>query len=825
MHSAIPRLALIRTVAAKSLLAPSSSISSSTSVPLSLDLSKNKTSTTDPTTSHSSIPTVTSKLSTHPFDSLPPPEQPDHESNEVTVILPEERPYANEKQNKESETNGMITETSKSSSGPQGASEGSTSTTTGMDREKSPPQRTLGDDEVVVVNKHNRPLPQHQRQQELQQEQQQQQQQQNYQSGNDNAKRRKIEVEQKRKEESKQIEKELLKNLEDAENAVAAAVDEEARLVAQKRVFEIQLRIQRKLFEQEMNATKAKFAEKVKREKLKLAMEKRQLEMEKRKWEMLEKEREKEKEKEKRKEKGKEKDNGDKMEQVEVGTKRKRGGQEGGTENRISQIVEPTKEVEVPESGVVRLNVGGRKFMTTISTLRKEKDSMLDSMFSGRFPVTVDSENAFFIDREGKYFGTILNYLRDPYVELPEKPEQLRAILREAEFFQVRGLIDILHRALGQQKDSRLGRVHAKYSAFRVLATLRFAEDVRVTLGGADVASSVGGGVGVGVSSTGATTAPAPYPPPPVLVPPVAPKGLQIISSIDFDADSEYFAASGIMKAIKIFRFSDTTDAYTEHKPVRILPCYAKLSCLSWSRGIKTQLLSSDYEGQVCLWDASAGSLIHSFDQHEKRVWSVAFANTTPDRFVSASDDKTVRIWRTSARKSELVINAAANVCCARFSPDDTVVAFGSSDHDVYGYDLRAPTKPLFILQEHRKAVSYVLFLNSKEAISASVDNTLKRWNLTTGHSMLTYTGHINTKNFTGLAVDGEGEHIVCGSEDNKVYLWHIDHPTHIASFSFSPYTSAPNEANFVSTVCWKPRSNIILAGNSEGLLQVLSLS
>ena len=62
---------------------------------------------------------------------------------------------------------------------------------------------------------------------------------------------------------------------------------------------------------------------------------------------------------------------------------------------------------------VIPLNVGRYSFVTTLSTLTKDKDSMLAAMFSGRHELDTDSEGRYFIDRDGTYFKYILNYLRD----------------------------------------------------------------------------------------------------------------------------------------------------------------------------------------------------------------------------------------------------------------------------------------------------------------------------------------------------------------------------------------------------------------------------
>ncbi|PRQ34925.1 putative chromatin remodeling & transcription regulator BTB-POZ family [Rosa chinensis] len=65
-------------------------------------------------------------------------------------------------------------------------------------------------------------------------------------------------------------------------------------------------------------------------------------------------------------------------------------------------------------SSLVYLNVGGKKFCTYNDTLtRPEPNSMLATMFSGRHSLIQDHEGYTFIDRDGEYFGYILNWLRD----------------------------------------------------------------------------------------------------------------------------------------------------------------------------------------------------------------------------------------------------------------------------------------------------------------------------------------------------------------------------------------------------------------------------
>uniref|UniRef100_A0A803SN93 Potassium channel tetramerisation-type BTB domain-containing protein n=1 Tax=Anolis carolinensis TaxID=28377 RepID=A0A803SN93_ANOCA len=65
-----------------------------------------------------------------------------------------------------------------------------------------------------------------------------------------------------------------------------------------------------------------------------------------------------------------------------------------------------------PVCGLVTLNVGGKLYSTTLETLTRFPDSMLGAMFRGPQPALTDSRGNYFIDRDGKAFRHVLNFLR-----------------------------------------------------------------------------------------------------------------------------------------------------------------------------------------------------------------------------------------------------------------------------------------------------------------------------------------------------------------------------------------------------------------------------
>ncbi|KAL4448071.1 hypothetical protein ABPG75_005290 [Micractinium tetrahymenae] len=327
-----------------------------------------------------------------------------------------------------------------------------------------------------------------------------------------------------------------------------------------------------------------------------------------------------------------------------------------------------------------------------------------------------------------------------------------------------------------------------------------------------------------------------------------------------FDRDDEFFATVGVSRRVKIFDFKACLEEGSEgmmHYPALQITTRSKLSSVSWNSYVKSQLITSDYSGLIQLWDASTAGEAAQFDEHARRVWSVDFSAADPMKFLSGSDDGSVRLWSVSDPSSVARIAAPANVCSVQFSPSDChTIAFGCANYRVYLYDLRTTAHPLAVISGPQRAVSYVKFLGGSHLVSASTDSTLRLWDLrevltsaggaapcvstASGGSTLsggaaagggrvrpacTYTGHRNQRNFVGLSVSPDG-HILCGSEDNSVYAYYRTLPFSIARYRFGAADgpSAEGHQPFVSAVCWANRSRHCLAANSQGLLQVLKL-
>ncbi|KZV23229.1 hypothetical protein F511_05068 [Dorcoceras hygrometricum] len=257
-----------------------------------------------------------------------------------------------------------------------------------------------------------------------------------------------------------------------------------------------------------------------------------------------------------------------------------------------------------------------------------------------------------------------------------------------------------------------------------------------------------------------------------------------LVCSLSFDRDGEFFATAGVNKKIKVFEYNSILNEDRDiHYPVVEMASRSKLSSICWNGYIKSQIASSNFEGVVQVWDAMRNQIFMEMREHERRVWSVDFSVADPTMLASGSDDGTVKLWNINQAilflhlvdgASVGTIKAKANVCCVQFPTDSgRSLAFGSADHRIYYYDLRNSKMPLCTLVGHNKTVSYVKFIDATTLVSASTDNTLKLWDLSMNTARVidcplqSFTGHLNVKNFVGLSVS-EG-YIATGSETNEV--------------------------------------------------------
>lgn len=119
------------------------------------------------------------------------------------------------------------------------------------------------------------------------------------------------------------------------------------------------------------------------------------------------------------------------------------------------------EEINKQQSSKIKLEIGQHQYITSKQTLLKNQDSIFSIWFSDKHkghlkPLKKSHESdveTYFIDRDGKHFPVILEYLRDGVINLESNDEKyLNEILKEARFYRVKGIEEAVEARLAQNK-------------------------------------------------------------------------------------------------------------------------------------------------------------------------------------------------------------------------------------------------------------------------------------------------------------------------------------------------------------------------------------
>eukprot|EP01084_Bolivina_argentea_P269100 457245_1 len=102
------------------------------------------------------------------------------------------------------------------------------------------------------------------------------------------------------------------------------------------------------------------------------------------------------------------------------------------------------------------LNVGGKKYYTSLNTLLSDSNSILCKMFEGKFALKPIKDGSYFIDRDGEHFGYILNYLRNNTLNIPDDINLIYHLTLEAKYYQLASFRYSLYWLLVKKLNSKI---------------------------------------------------------------------------------------------------------------------------------------------------------------------------------------------------------------------------------------------------------------------------------------------------------------------------------------------------------------------------------
>eukprot|EP00252_Welwitschia_mirabilis_P025474 TRINITY_DN7965_c0_g2_i1.p1 TRINITY_DN7965_c0_g2~~TRINITY_DN7965_c0_g2_i1.p1 ORF type:complete len:533 (+),score=74.84 TRINITY_DN7965_c0_g2_i1:158-1756(+) len=184
----------------------------------------------------------------------------------------------------------------------------------------------------------------------------------------------------------------------------------------------------------------------------------------------------------------------------------------------------------------------------------------------------------------------------------------------------------------------------------------------------------------------------------------------------------------------------------------------------------------------------------HTVFAHEGGCVALCFQHNS-DKLLTGGQDKLVKIW--DANYSTLLSTlhgCLGSVLDIAVSGDNKYVLGASSDHKLYFWEIQSGrTRHTLTGHSEKVCATDISKLSNKQAVSAAHDRTIKVWDLNRGYVANTVICHSNCN---AVSLTADGQHIYSGHVDGNLRCWDTRsgklitevaaHPSSITSVSLS---------------------------------------
>ncbi|GAB1315202.1 U3 small nucleolar RNA-associated protein 15 [Madurella fahalii] len=186
-------------------------------------------------------------------------------------------------------------------------------------------------------------------------------------------------------------------------------------------------------------------------------------------------------------------------------------------------------------------------------------------------------------------------------------------------------------------------------------------------------------------------------------------------------------------------------------------------------------LVAGEDSGRMQVFDVGGGTravILKTWNVHKQPVWVTKWSPTELTTLMSASDDKTVRLWDLPSNDpSRMFTGHSDYVRCGSFMPggNSNLLVSGSYDETVRVWDARAPGGSVMTFK-HADPVEDVLPLPPGTTLLAAAGNAISVLDLVAAKPLRLITNH--QKTVTSLSLASNGRRVVSGSLDGHVKVF-----------------------------------------------------
>ncbi|ETO33912.1 WD-40 repeat-containing protein, partial [Reticulomyxa filosa] len=185
------------------------------------------------------------------------------------------------------------------------------------------------------------------------------------------------------------------------------------------------------------------------------------------------------------------------------------------------------------------------------------------------------------------------------------------------------------------------------------------------------------------------------------------------------------------------------------------------------------KILSASYDKTIRIWDVSSRKQLQIFIGHTDMIFSAKFS---PDELtiVSCSKDTTIRLWDANTGIELMQFkNDFDQIWDVDFSPDGNYIASCSRNRIIKLWDVHSGIE-INRLSGHLRSIWSIQFSpDGKIIASSSDDDTICLWNAKSGERVRLFKGHASV--VTRARFSPNGRFIASCSFDTSIRIWDIE--------------------------------------------------